>query len=80
MEQRLEKARHSFLELEAPAEPQLESRVDEMLRQAMLASELAEQTGQMVFCFEEGNTNPINIPKGKIPAETAKEKGEGHEV
>ena len=70
-EDQLETARISFLGLEAPAEPQSESRVDEMLRQAMLASELAEQTGQDVFAFEEGNPNPINLPPVEAePAET----------
>ena len=70
-EDQLETARISFLGLEAPAEPQSESRVDEMLRQAMLASELAEQTGQDVFAFEEGNPNPVNVPPVEAePAET----------
>ena len=45
-----------------------ESRLDEMLRQALLASELAEQTGQDVFAFEEGNPEPINVSKPE-PAE-----------
>ena len=45
-----------------------ESRLDEMLRQALLASELSEQTGQEVFAFEEGNPEPINVPKPE-PAE-----------
>ena len=49
-----------------------ESRVDEMLRQAMLAADLAEQSGQNVFAFEEGNPEPINAPREvrPIPAET----------
>lgn len=37
-------------------------RVDEMLRQAMLAAELSEQTGQNVFAFEEGSLQPVNVP------------------
>ena len=46
-----------------------ESRVDEMLQQAMLAAELAEQTGQDVFAFEEGNPQPVNLPPQAQPAE-----------
>ena len=46
-----------------------ESRMDEMLQQAMLAAELAEQTGQDVFAFEEGNPQPVNLPPQEIPAE-----------
>lgn len=53
-------------EIEQSEEP--ESRLDEMLRQALLAAELSEQTGQDVFAFEEGNPEPINVPKPK-PAE-----------
>ena len=45
-----------------------ESRLDEMLRQALLASELAEQTGQDVFAFEEVNPELINVSKPE-PAE-----------
>ena len=45
-----------------------ENRLDEMLRQAQLAAELSEQTGQEVFAFEEGNPKPINVPKPE-PAE-----------
>lgn len=41
-------------------EPQ--SRADEMLRQAMLASELSEKTRQDVFAFEEGSILPVNMP------------------
>lgn len=40
-----------------------ESRVDEMLRQAELASPLHEKTGQTVFEFEAGNPEPVNIPQ-----------------
>ena len=36
-------------------------RLDEMLRQAELASELYTQTGQPVFAFEEGNPQPVNL-------------------
>lgn len=39
------------------------NRTDEMLRQAMLAAELSERTGQMVFGFEEGNPLPVNVPQ-----------------
>ena len=35
-------------------------RVDEMLRQAMLAAELSERTGQNVFAFEEGSLQPVD--------------------
>ena len=41
---------------------QMGSRVDEMLRQAELAAQLAEQTGQNVFAFEEGSTAPVTVP------------------
>ena len=37
-------------------------RVNEMLRQAMLAAELSEQTGRNVFAFEEGSLQPVNAP------------------
>ena len=37
-------------------------RVDEMLRQAMLAAELSERAGQDVFAFEEGSLQPVNVP------------------
>ena len=48
-----------------------ESRVDEMLRQAMLAAELSKQTGQDVFAFEEDNPLPVNVPQAEQePAET----------
>ena len=40
-----------------------DDRVDEMLRQAELAAELSEQTGQNVFVFEEGNPKPVNLPQ-----------------
>ncbi len=40
-----------------------ESRVDEMLRQALLAAELSERTRQDVFAFEEGNPEPVNVAK-----------------
>ena len=52
-------------EPEAEASDASESRTDEMLRQAMLAAELSEQTGQNVFAFEEGNPEPINTPREK---------------
>ena len=53
---------------ESPAEEQTkeeapDDRVDEMLRQAELAAELSEQTGQNVFVFEEGNPEPVNLPQ-----------------
>ena len=56
------------LSLAEPAQKQPESRLDEMLQQAQLAAELSEQTGQEVFAFEEGNPEPINVPKPE-PAE-----------
>ena len=46
---------------EDTAEQSSDSRVDEMLRQARLAAELSEQTGQMVFGFEEGKPEPVNV-------------------
>ena len=52
-----------------PEQKPPESRVDEMLRQAMLAAELSEQTGQNVFAFEEGNPEPVNLPPREKPAE-----------
>ena len=58
------------LPITAPALEQLESRVDEMLRQAMLAAELSERTGQNVFAFEEGNPEPVNLPLQEKPAKT----------
>ena len=42
-----------------------ESRIDEMLRQAELAAQLSEQTGQNVFAFEEGSAAPVNVPAEK---------------
>lgn len=52
------------------------SRVDEMLQQAMLASEMAEQTGQMVFGFEEGNPLPVNAPPTESVVPSAQEPAE----
>ena len=52
-----------------PEQEQPESRIDEMLRQAMLAAELSERTGQNVFAFEEGNPEPVNLPPQNEPAE-----------
>ena len=51
---------------EVPAEketeaPETADRTDEMIRQALLAAELAEQTGQDMFAFEEGNPQPVNV-------------------
>ncbi len=43
-----------------PATP---DRTAEMLQQAQLANELSQQTGQMVFAFEEGNAEPVNLPE-----------------
>lgn len=51
-------------------EPTGDDRLDEMLRQAELAVELSEQTGQNVFAFEEGNPNPVNLQEK--PAEEKK--------
>ena len=53
-------------ELAAKAESQ-QSRADEMIQQALLAAELSERTGQNVFAFEEGNPNPVNLPKSETP-------------
>lgn len=52
-----------------PEQEPPESRVDEMLQQAMLAAELSERTGQNVFAFEEGNPEPVNLPPQEKPAE-----------
>lgn len=58
---------------EQPQEPEQQtptpsesSRVDEMLRQAELANRLYEQTGQAVFGFEEGKSQPVNLPQNEI--------------
>jgi hypothetical protein len=67
-EEQLVEARKEFLA--PPQEPPEQDRTDEMLRQALLAAELSEQTGQMVFAFEEGNPLPVNLPKQQKPAET----------
>ena len=59
-------------EPKAPPTSKADDRLDEMLRQAELAVELAEQTGQNVFAFEEGNPLPVNPPanaKAQAPAE-----------
>ena len=55
--------------VEESEQKQPDSRVDEMLRQAMLAAELSEQTGQNVFAFEERNPEPVNLPPQEKPAE-----------
>ena len=47
-------------ETSPPATP---DRTAEMLQQAQLANELSQQTGQMVFAFEEGNAEPVNLPE-----------------
>ena len=57
-------------EQNAEPEPTGDDRLDEMLRQAELALELSEQTGQNVFAFEEGSPNPVNVPEE--PAEEKK--------
>lgn len=51
---------------ESPQE-EAPDRTDEMLQQAMLASELYEQTGQAVIAFEEGNPLPVNMPPSIAP-------------
>ena len=56
-------------EKEETSEPTQEDRADEMIRQALLAAELAEQTGQDVFAFEEGNPQPINVAQEPEPPE-----------
>lgn len=43
------------------------SRVDEMLRQAELANRLYEKTGQTVFGFEAGKSQPVNLPQPSAP-------------
>ena len=50
----------------APAE----SRLEEMLAQAELAVRLSEETGELVFGFEEGNPDPINITAPEPEAES----------
>ncbi len=54
------------------------SRLDEMLRQAELASELYEKTGQAVFGFSAGSMEPVNAPRQK-PAEQ-EQKTDGQEL
>ncbi len=54
-------------EQKTPSPPE-SSRVDEMLRQAELAGRLYEQTGQAVFGFEEGKSQPVNPPQPSGPA------------
>ena len=55
-------------EVESARQERTESRVDEMLRQAELAAQLSEQTGQNVFAFEEGRLEPVNVPAEKETA------------
>ena len=38
-----------------------QSRLDEMLSQAELAVQFSEQSGELVFGFEEGNPNPVDL-------------------
>ena len=62
---------------EATAAVNTDDRLDEMLRQAELAVDLAEQTGQNVFAFEEGNPLPVNLPaNAETPAPDEEEKPE----
>ena len=64
-------------EPKAPPTSKADDRLDEMLRQAELAVELAEQTGQNVFAFEEGNPLPVNLPaNAETPAPAEEEKPE----
>ena len=64
-------------EREAPPAAKSDDRLDEMLRQAELAVELAGQTGQNVFAFEEGSPLPVNLPaNAKTPAPAEEEKPE----
>ncbi len=63
-------------ELKAPPAAKTDDRLDEMLRQAELAVELAEQTGQNVFAFEEGNPLPVNLPANTKTPAPAEEKPE----
>ena len=56
-------------EPKAPPTSKADDRLDEMLRQAELAVDLSEQTGQNVFAFEEGIPLPVNLPaNAKTPA------------
>ena len=52
-------------EVESEQQEHPESRIDEMLRQAELAAQRSEQTGQNVFAFEEGSAAPVNVPAEK---------------
>ena len=64
-------------EPKAPPTSKADDRLDEMLRQAELAVELAEQTGQNVFAFEEGKPLPVNLPaNAKTPTPAEEEKPE----
>ena len=64
-------------EPKAPPTSKADDRLDEMLRQAELAVELSEQTGQNVFAFEEGNPLPVNPPtNAETPAPAEEEKPE----
>ena len=64
-------------EPKAPPTSKADDRLDEMLRQAELAVDLAEQTGQNVFAFEEGSPLPVNLPaNAKTPAPAEEEKPE----
>ena len=64
----LDKTKENVPEKIKEPEEQTESRIDEMLRQAELAALLSEQTGQNVFVFEEGSTEPVNVPAEKETA------------
>lgn len=64
-------------EPKAPPTSKADDRLDEMLRQAELAVELSEQTGQNVFAFEEGSPLPVNLPaNAKTPAPAEEKKPE----
>ena len=54
-------------EIPTPADATLTDRTAEMLQQALLANELSQQTGQMLFAFEEGRAEPLNAPAREKP-------------
>ena len=56
---------------QAEQTPSTSNRVEEMIRQALIASELSEQTGQDVFAFEEGSLQPVNLPEPAEPVQSA---------
>ena len=61
----LKPAEKEILQPAADTTPAVVDRTAEMLQQALLANELSQQTGQMIFAFEEGQTEPVNAPAKK---------------